>query len=75
MGALAVMSGGLLDSSLRAPALGNSFVLFYASGYLAYTMAANINGTGTRRTRSKLFLQTAADVSGRVVIDAILAKN
>ena len=41
IGALAVMSV-VFSILLHAPPLGNSFVLFYASGYLAYTMAANV---------------------------------
>jgi len=70
VGALAVMSV-VFAILLRSPPLGNSFVLFYASGYLAYTMAANVTGQVQNAiTFSKPLLMYPA-VSW---IDAILAK-
>jgi len=70
VGALAVMSV-VFSILLRAPALGNSFVLFYASGYLAYTMAANITGQvqGAINFSKPLLMYPAVSW-----IDAILAK-
>lgn len=70
VGALAVMSV-VFAILLRSPPLGNSFVLFYASGYLAYTMAGNITGqVQSAISFSKPLLMYPA-VSW---IDAILAK-
>ncbi len=70
VGALAVMSV-VFAIMLRSPPLGNSFVLFYASGYLAYTMVANITGqVQSAISFSKPLLMYPA-VSW---IDAILAK-
>lgn len=44
VGALIVMSV-VFSIMLRAPALGNSFILFYASGYLPYTIYATVAGS------------------------------
>lgn len=70
VGALAVMSV-VFAILLRSPPLGNSFVLFYASGYLAYTMAGNITGQvqGAISFSKPLLMYPAVSW-----IDAILAK-
>lgn len=43
LGALIVMSV-VFAIMLRSPPLGNSFILFYASGYLVFTLTANVAG-------------------------------
>ena len=70
VGALIVMSI-MFSILLRSPSLGNSFILFYASGYLPYTIYANIAGQVQSSIQfSKPLLQYPA-VSW---IDAILAR-
>ncbi|TDL76224.1 sugar ABC transporter permease [Palleronia sediminis] len=46
---------------LRTPSLGNSFVLFYASGYLPFTMFMKLNtGSATSMRKSKSLLSFPA---------------
>lgn len=70
VGALVVMSV-VFSIMLRAPPLGNSFFLFYASGYLPYTIYATVSSNvQTAMIFSKPLLMYPA-VSW---IDAILAR-
>lgn len=70
MGALIVMAV-VFSILLRAPSLGNSFILFYASGYLPFTIYASVAGSvQTALMFSKPLLMYPA-VSW---IDAILAR-
>jgi capsular polysaccharide transport system permease protein len=70
VGALIVLSV-MFSFLMRAPSLGNSFILFYASGYLPYTIYSNIAAQVQSSIQfSKPLLQYPA-VSW---VDAILAR-
>ncbi|WP_239025537.1 ABC transporter permease [Roseicyclus persicicus] len=70
VGALIVMAV-VFSFMFRAPSLGNSFILFYASGYLPFTLFSTISGqVQNSLSFSKPLLQYPA-VSW---IDAVIAK-
>lgn len=70
IGALLVMTL-VFSILLRSPPLGNSFILFYASGYLTYTLSANVAGQvqGAINFSKPLLMYPAVSW-----IDAILAR-
>lgn len=70
IGALIVMAM-VFSILLRAPSLGNSFILFYASGYLPFTIYASVAGTVQNALMFSKPLLMYPAVSW---IDAILAR-
>lgn len=70
LGAILVMALGF-SILLRAPSLGNSFILFYASGFLPFILFQNVQ---LSVTRSLLFSKPLLQYPAVTWVDAIVAR-